>query len=298
MRSSTSEYEFFVLVKNKPITEYSHQGKTYVEGRDGSNYTLRLRNNTARRVLFVPSIDGLSILDGKLAGEKSTGYVVNAFQTIDIEGWKVDSETAAKFQFRTKEKSYSSEMGQGVDNVGIIGCRVYREKIQFPVIHQYHVKSVVPSYNYGGGWSDSPVGGSGWSMGGQGMAGGALRSASYTASLGASGEAQSAFASASLNNMATATASLDSLPQNAADPIEQSLGTAFGQATEFRTTTVEFEKANPHHPDVEFQIRYDSRRNLEKMGIQISKKKPAEPNAFPADKGCTPPKGWNRKVMR
>jgi hypothetical protein len=35
------------MVADRPVREWGHQGRTYIEGRKGSKFTLRIRNNTA-----------------------------------------------------------------------------------------------------------------------------------------------------------------------------------------------------------------------------------------------------------
>ncbi|MBX9794644.1 MAG: hypothetical protein K2Y02_10145 [Burkholderiaceae bacterium] len=104
---------------------------TYVEGREGSNFTLRITNGTARRVLAVPALDGLSVLDGKPAGASSLGYVLAPHQTIDLGGWIVDGETAAKFFFAgcssDANDSYVAQMGGDTANNGVIGVIFFAE---------------------------------------------------------------------------------------------------------------------------------------------------------------------------
>lgn len=117
------------------VSPVDHQ--TYVEGRQGSNFTLRIRNGTARRVLAVPSVDGLSVLDGKPASANSSGYILNPHQTLEIPGWKLDGETAAKFFFAGEteagDESYVAQIGGDVANKGVIGVIVFDEKPSRPV---------------------------------------------------------------------------------------------------------------------------------------------------------------------
>ena len=48
--------ELQVFVRGKPVTEYRNQGKVFVEGREGSEFELRVKNNLGHRVLIVPSV--------------------------------------------------------------------------------------------------------------------------------------------------------------------------------------------------------------------------------------------------
>jgi hypothetical protein len=77
----------------------------------------------------------------------------------------------------------------------------------------------------------------------------------------------------------------------AAPAVEQTLGTTFGEATDFHTTTVQFQRGDLLAMIV---LYYDDRQGLKRRGIDVTRKL-AAPNPFPADtpKGCAPPAGWN-----
>lgn len=127
MRDITNQYEIKILIKDRPVAEYPHtDGYTYVEGRAGSEYVLELVNHSYERVLMVPSVDGLSVLNGKADWED--GYVVDAHSTTRIPGWRRDNTKTAAFEFSDARESYTSRVGNGVSNVGVIGLMVYREK--------------------------------------------------------------------------------------------------------------------------------------------------------------------------
>jgi hypothetical protein len=74
----------------------------------------------------------------------------------------------------------------------------------------------------------------------------------------------------------------------------QSIGTKFGEATEFKTTKVNFERGAEL---CTMALYYDNASGLRKRGIDISpegKKFLESPDPFPADTGCTPPADWKR----
>jgi hypothetical protein len=289
-----SQFELSILVDNKPITQYAHEGLAFVEGRAGSEYTIRLRNNSSGKACFIVSVDGLSILNGKEAGNDSPGYVLSPWQTLDVACYKVDEATGAKFVFGAKEKSYSAEIGKGTSNVGVIAAIVYREQYEpKPIRHYFHhhhyddggavlrrMSSATKSIR-SGGWQSStgsPTGSGGWSS----------SSASSIASNSASG---------SLSNSCQYSATMDSLSvgsneMGALEPVEQQLGTVFGDAMKWQTTTVAF-KREPS-PAASLVVYYDSRKNLERRGIKFEQKVPPLPNPFPANEGCTPPPDWRK----
>jgi hypothetical protein len=70
-----------------------------------------------------------------------------------------------------------------------------------------------------------------------------------------------------------------------ADPVEQTLGTGFGDASTFETTTVDFERGDMI---ALFELFYDDAQGLKRRGIDVRRGAPARPSAFPADepKGC------------
>lgn len=120
-----------VLIKDKPAKRYVSptDSNVYIEGRDGSEFTLQIKNNNNHRVLVILSVDGLSVVDGEAAGEDSKGYIVNGYQTINVPGWTVDQETVAKFTFSGKKGgSYAEKIGQDAFNKGVIGVLVVDDK--------------------------------------------------------------------------------------------------------------------------------------------------------------------------
>lgn len=282
-----------VLVNGKPIKEYQHKKKTYVEGRHGSEFTLRLTNNTSSRKLFVVSLDGLSIMDGKSASSDSNGYIIPAYSQEDIPGWKLDGDEAAKFFFTVKEKeeSYAEQTGHGDANTGVIGLRVYNEYqyIRRPVLQPYVQPYLGPH------WGDQTDGEPHRWAGSSTVNGGAM-SANITSSItrGASSKMSKSVGEAVY---AASAAPQDFIEQNAADE----LGAGFGDAVDFETTSVSFTRASVLAEGVLF---YDTLRGLKARGVPIHKGKKVkikkEANPFPGDNGCEPPKGWKprRKTRR
>ncbi len=113
-----------------PLREFGHNGNTYVESRDGTKFTLKFKNNRAHRVLIVPSIDGLSVLEGTVATPQSRGYIVPAYSSVEIKGWRTSLEDINDFVFEKKEsgKTYAEGTGNDTANCGVIGVKVFAEK--------------------------------------------------------------------------------------------------------------------------------------------------------------------------
>lgn len=279
MYNSTHEYDACVLVNGKPITEVIHNGQIYIEGRKNSVYELQFRNKTDRRVLVVPSVDGLNVLDGKPCGAESGGYVVSAYETLVIPGWKVDDGTAAKFVFKPqgsknrKDKTYVEAIGQNPENQGAIGFMVFRERLGILRGSLFH--STLPP-RYGNPWDDGYYGQpryrDPWDDGYNGQ-----------------------------NEIKCSYSGFSSSSQTMDTNDVSNLGTGFGKATDFQTTSVSFEKASSM-PDVIFAFFYDTIQNMKKMGVPTEKfhskrRTKTTPNPFPKSptimgSGCKPPKGW------
>jgi len=157
---------FQILVYGKHVKEHPHEGRTYVEGRKGSQYTLRVRNNTASRVLAIVTVDGLSVMNGKQGSYESGGYVLEPHRSIDIPGWRLDNDQVARFFFSEKDQAYAALMDQP-SNMGVIGCAVFREKPRYRVYERemFPIIRPWPPIRYGHGETLRAVGAASKSIG-------------------------------------------------------------------------------------------------------------------------------------
>lgn len=281
MFDATNQYELSLVINGSPLTEYLHNGNVFVEGRTNSNYELRVRNNSPERIMAILSVDGLGVIDGKVAGADSPGYVIEPWQTLSVPGWKVDGATAAKFQFGSASGSYSNRSGRGKKNVGVIGMMVFRPKYQPPINwNTTYTFAATPNQPWMPTWnSSSPT---------TTLLGGSLAndvSKSATRSVASN---MAAPTGASVNNATLAVSS-------------QNLGTEFGDATNFQTVSTTFEKRDPAYPDALIAIYYDDANGLEARGILLPYRNSA-PQAFPTytssnttSNFAPPPPGWTRK---
>jgi len=145
-----ADYEVEVLVRGRPVKVFKHKGDRFIEGRKGSSFELKITNNTYDRIEVVASVDGLSVINGEECGSDSEGYVVPAKESVVIPGWKLPDNKAAQFVFEDGKSSYSSQVGKGTTNVGVIGLMVFVEKEveqQKPIIipQPYPVPYPVPT---------------------------------------------------------------------------------------------------------------------------------------------------------
>lgn len=117
-----------VCIHGRKVKTYRHEdGEFYIEGRKGSEYTLKVHNNTNRRSVAVISVDGLSVMDGNMASRKGAGYVLDAHSVTEVPGWRLDNSQVARFKFGTVPQSFAGRKKKAA-NVGVIGCVVFFEK--------------------------------------------------------------------------------------------------------------------------------------------------------------------------
>jgi len=286
MYDFTKQYDAKILIKGKTATEYHHtDGNIYIEGRKGSEYELEFYNNSRERVCIIPAVDGLSILDGKPAGLESDGYVVDAWQTLRIPGWKFDNNQIAKFEFSTKGSSYSNGTNNGTNNVGVIGFMIFREEIQ-------HLDPItICTTSNSGGYAGSL----------KRDLSGIINNANDVGDLYRDMYNNSPISNTTGDYLIGATRGMASGSDSVADnmPIASSLGTGFGALGDYKTQEVSFNKRDPLNPDAVMVIYYDNVKGLEKRGIVVKKKRThTSPDAFPeytnstTSTGCTPPRNW------
>lgn len=293
MLDNGRNYELLVRPRGRtPADEYYHNGAVWIEGREGNNYTIDIRNNTHRRALFIVSVDGLDVVEGQPAGPRSQGYVVGPQETISIPGWKLNNQEAAEFFFSRSRESYVNAIGGTTTNTGVIGTMVFSEYVE-PTRHEdYYIarrltSTAVPNLGLTVSWpsiSNAP------------LVGGTITSASLNAA--ASGPHGPAGAAGPKGvTSVSLLAQQQSYNAITSSPVTQDVGTGFGQATVWQTQTTQFRRANPDHPDAVLALYYNTARNLEKMGIRLRKKRDVsyQANPFPGytATGCKPPPGWS-----
>ncbi len=113
------------------LTTYNRYGKTWVAGKPGHRYSVRLSNRTGGRVMAVLSVDGVNAVSGETAGSDQNGYVLDAWQSTEILGWRKSLDEIAQFNFTSLPNSYAARTGRPT-NVGVIGVAVFTERA--PVI--------------------------------------------------------------------------------------------------------------------------------------------------------------------
>lgn len=228
------------------LTEYLHGGSTWVAGRPGDRYAVRLHNRSNGRVLVVLSVDGVNAITGETAAVGQTGYVLEPFQAAEITGWRKTDAEAAAFYFTALPDAYAARTGRP-QNVGVIGAAVFRERVVPP---RPSISQPTPFAGRGEASRDDagPVG-------------------------NAAGRAPAT---------APGPIAADSMapPEPAPAKSAERLGTGHGEREYAPIERVGFERASSAPAEV-VQVRYDSHANLVAMGVIPTRWGRADPAAFP-----------------
>ncbi|MGH8443200.1 MAG: hypothetical protein ACRETF_09915 [Nevskiaceae bacterium] len=121
------EIEVYDRTSGRTLTVHQHEGRRYVVGEPSHEYQLVLRNDSGGRVLAVTSVDGVNVITGATADPAQSGYVLGAYDSLSIQGWRKSLEETAAFFFTPHRNSYAARTGRPFD-VGVIGIALFREK--------------------------------------------------------------------------------------------------------------------------------------------------------------------------
>lgn len=116
----------------RTLPVYWHEGQAYVVGRPGNEYQVTVRNARGEDLLAVVSVDGLNVMDGKGANPSQPGYIVNAWGSVAVRGWRKSLEETAAFYFTSLGDSYAGRTGRP-DDVGVIGVALFERARREPV---------------------------------------------------------------------------------------------------------------------------------------------------------------------
>lgn len=286
-RPAPPPYSFSVEDEDgNSLATFVKDGRTFLLGEPGLRYNIRVRNPTGQRIEAVISVDGRDAMSGQPGDYvNQRGYVIPAYGSLLVEGFRRSLEEVAAFRFTSPEDSYSSRLGTP-QNVGVIGVAFFPERVRAPAPVARRPRPLprpAPwQYDYsddGRGSRDTesdraapmkrsaPTAGSP-APASEGRADSAPRSRaeakeSYKGDLGSSG---------SVNN----------------------LGTQFGETHESVVSSVSFERASATHPALLSTMRYDDADGLSARGIDVSGYRyrrvySDEPQAFPVSRFAQPP---------
>jgi hypothetical protein len=240
---------------------YASGGRNWVVGTPGQEYSIRYCNSTPGRVLAVMSVDGVNVVSGDTASPSQSGYVLNAYECTDIQGWRKNMARTAAFYFTELPDSYAARTGRP-ENVGVIGVAVFREK-QPPVTWRRPYKDKVASDE---ARSDVPA---------------AAPQAPVARAFGQDAQANAD----SVSPREEAAGRLQGAPTPVPAPASK-LGTGHGRNEDSPAQMVRFERESAT-PNETIAIYYDRRENLAAMGILPPPVVARSANPFP---------GWPRFV--
>lgn len=261
-----NNYEVDILINGRPVKEYKHDGNLYIEGRKGSRFSLRIRNNGFDEILAVPSIDGLSVMDGKpCSANKSRGYIIKGYNSVTIDGWRTSDKEVAEFYFSDLLNSYANASDHGVQNTGVIGVAIFGKKIQS------YLSFTGP--NIGSVWPSGGGGGSGVLL---------SANSNFPQTVGAITANAGATGATNISNQfySANTAGLIEMSTKVA---QQQVGTGFGVAKRSEIERVHFGREDNARET--FKILYNTKEKLQEIGINMGRTVVhiSEPEAFPGD---------------
>jgi hypothetical protein len=243
---------------------------------------IRVSNRTSRRIEAVVTVDGRDVVDGKNGDFRNKrGYLVPAWGSVDIDGWRLSQSAAAIFRFSSVSESYAARMGNARE-VGVIGVAVFPERVWRP-------RPLPPPPCC---FDDDRYGGRDYRYDGE----------PAEAKRGAPAPTASAPSDAVAGKARATESSGDYYaPRRHERP---GLGTEFGEAVSSHIQEVGFVRANPGSPAVVIGVRYNDHDGLLAMGVNVDGVYPwpsdvelrrtADP--FPASprRYAAPPAGWQR----
>lgn len=316
-------YDINILVNGNRCKQYNHNGRIFIEAKEGSEYAIEIKNNTWKRILGLCSVDGLDIITGKTATSDAGGYVISGMNSCKFDGFRFSNDKVAKFVFSFKDRNdgYAASKEDGSEkNVGVIGVRLYLEKEKpAPIVireehHHHHDHypsypnrpwwgSGTPSYpSYPTIWCDATYSTS--------MDSGMADMQTYTSNAADNSgpvkydatldSSKKRSFTKSINNASSqlkgSNKSMGKITSNAmqnASPLRGQgfdMATKWGEAKESRVVEVEFERGLLA---LTTNIYYASRQSLLDMGVPLGNEKQVSfPEAFADSKYAKPPKNW------
>jgi hypothetical protein len=122
-----AEVTVFDRAAGRVLPLHWHEGRAYVAGTPGNEYSIRIRNRTGEELLAVVSVDGVNVITGETANPSQSGYVLSPYRRFELGGWRKSLERTAAFYFTSLSDSYAARTGRP-DHAGVIGVALFRKK--------------------------------------------------------------------------------------------------------------------------------------------------------------------------
>jgi len=280
-RPAPPQYAFSVEDENgNSLATFVKGGRTFLLGEPGLRYNIRVRNPTGERVEAVVSVDGRDAISGQPGDYvNQRGYVIPAYGSLLVEGFRRSMEEVAVFRFTSPEDSYSARLGTP-QNVGVIGVAFFPERPRpaEPVVRRPRPlpRPAPLPYDYSR----------------DGRSRGDFESSREPAKMKPSAEGRAeapASPRADERRVDDKGAARDDYRGSV-----NNLGTEFGESHESVVNSVSFVRASATHPALLSTLRYDDADGLSTRGIDVSGyayRRPTqdEPQAFPVSRFAQPP---------
>jgi hypothetical protein len=290
LRSQAGAYEVQVLVGGAPVQTYHHGGESYVLGHHGSRYTLRVYNHSSQRIEAVVSVDGRDVVDGRAADYRTKrGYLVPAYGSVDIDGWRISRGEAAAFRFSTVASSYAARTGSARE-VGVIGVAVFPERYVPPPRPVYIPRPYTRDDDYRGYPKDKAARGD----------------ESAPPPPPAPESAQKSAPSSTPAHPGGGYGALEDRRESeqARSRSRAGLGTEFGERVDSAVQEVSFLRNSPSYPAAVLGVRYNDRQGLYALGIDVDGdgggadhdaylRRTAQPFPVVERRYASPPPGWD-----
>jgi hypothetical protein len=248
--ASLAAIEVFDRQEGTTLPVYARDGRRYVVGTPGHEYTVRVRNLTGERILAVTSVDGVNVISGETAAPRQSGYVIDPYGSVDIAGWRKSLSRTAAFYFTDLGDSYAARTGRP-GNVGVIGVAVFRERPR-PLVYR-------PQEKIGRAEAEADVA--------PPVAAHAGASPPVTAQAdGAAPVPAQAMPAPPASEPPRDRAANAGFAERSAKSLGSPLGTGHGRNETSYATRVSFERASAS-PAQLVTINYDRRENLVAMGV-------------------------------
>jgi hypothetical protein len=236
---------------SQTLPTYDQGPQTWVLGRSGQRYGVRVDNPTANRVEVIVTVDGRDAISGAPGSLSARGYIVEPHGHVMVDGFRTSAQGVAAFRFTHPGDSYAARVGGGA-NLGVIGVAVFPEQARPEPVQAIARPAPAPP---GDGW----------------RGGDARRAPAAESKAGRGAVAETGQADARMR---------DSAPQ--------ALGTQYGERRYSPTVEVEFRRANST-PAAVMAVYYDDHAGLTRRGIIAPA--PRGPTPFPAadDQQYAPP---------
>ncbi len=234
------------------LPTFTGPGGTYVLGTLGQRYLVRVRNHSGQRIEVVASVDGRDVLDGRPAAWGKRGYVVNAYDELAIDGYRVSTESVAAFRFSSVPRSYAAQLGSARE-VGVIGVAIFPERLPvpyWPAPLQRDRAVPAPEEKSSGSSEDG------------------LESSVEGGVVGGSVGGRSDPTDEPKDKAAPSAPNSDAMSKRSMPPTRPGLGTEFAEEHTSQVYTVRFDRASST-PAAVLSVRYNDRAGLMALGIDV-----------------------------